>query len=698
MIAEADLLRRFEAVRRQKPGDWMVRCPAHEDSRPSLHVTLGRDRWLLHCLAGCTPEDVLAAAKIEAADLFQAANERRNGRHIVAAYPYVDEHDELLFEVVRFEPKDFRQRRPTGNAIWSNSGWTWDLKGVRRVLYRLPRVVQAVAKGETIYVVEGEEDVNALERAGKVATTNPGGAGKWRDDYSPVLAGTNVVIVADRDEPGRKHAAKVARSLTGVARAVWVVEPFEGKDARDHLRAGHPVEAFVPFGGESHGKPDIPPDPPTVPAPATADLLRAVGAFVRRFVILPTPSCYLAVALFVLHTWAFEAAYATPYVIVESPEKQSGKTRLLEVLQLLCFKAVAVASISPAGLYQTIGKGHPTLLVDEADAIFAGSGDRNEELRGVLNAGNAPQTAKVIRGGKTGEAVTYSTYCPKVIAGIATGKLPDTVRNRAIVVPIDRKLKEERTERLRVRRLYDELEVLTAQLQAWALKRHAYLIAYDLPTPLDEVSDRLEEAWEPLLAIASLGGEDWEAKARSAAIELATGDVEEGETTSHRLLFALQTIFGANRQMRTSDILLALNLDEQWAAWNNGKGITARNLAKYLKPYRVKPKDVWLGEKSYMGYRAEQFARVWARYAPSPRDPSPGAKSDPKYPRGDDPVSGTETSGNPDKHRDLGDSGIEPPGTGGGGQQARFPCSCTDGGQGDDEQCSRCYGQRETSR
>ena len=234
-----------------------------------------------------------------------------------------------------------------------------------------------------------------------------------------------------------------------------------------------------------------------VPPPVTADvdhLLAAVTALIRRFVVLPSDASYLALSLFVLHTWAFEAAYATPYLVIESPEKQSGKTRLLEVLDLVCRDPRKVASITAAALFQTVAKGHPTLLIDEADAIFGGNGERNEELRGVLNAGNVPGSP-VIRGGQNGEPVSYDVFCPKVIAGIATGRLPDTVRDRSIVIPIDRKLKTEQVERLRHRLLRDELALLHAQLRGWSDAHLDVLGRYNLPSPLEQISDRLEEAW-----------------------------------------------------------------------------------------------------------------------------------------------------------------------------------------------------------
>ena len=145
----------------------------------------------------------------------------------------------MLFDVGRFQGKKFLQRRP------DRTDWKGGIRGVRRVLYRLPQVIEAVAAGRRIWVVEGEEDVHALERLGEVATCNPGGAGKWRREYSEPLRGASVVIVADADKPGREHARDEARSLAGVVTNVNAVESPYGKDARDHLRAGHGLDEFV---------------------------------------------------------------------------------------------------------------------------------------------------------------------------------------------------------------------------------------------------------------------------------------------------------------------------------------------------------------------------------------------------------------------------------------------------------------------
>lgn len=223
----------------QGRGRWQ--CPAHEDRNASLSVGEGDKRALVRCQAGCDTKDVVAVLGLTTADLFDEPRSNGSGLREVEAYPYVDEDGRGLYEVVRLDPKGFRQRRPDGRG-----GWIWKLGDTPRVLYRLPQVVEQARQGGTVYVCEGERDVHAIEKAGAVATTNPGGAGKWRDEYAAALRGADVRVVADRDEPGRAHAQNVAASLRGTAASVQIVEAAEGKDAADHLRAGRGLEEFRP--------------------------------------------------------------------------------------------------------------------------------------------------------------------------------------------------------------------------------------------------------------------------------------------------------------------------------------------------------------------------------------------------------------------------------------------------------------------
>jgi 5S rRNA maturation endonuclease (ribonuclease M5) len=238
-----DALRAHGCNPRQNGSGWSAKCPAHDDRHPSLSIGEGDTGCILvECHAGtaCSFDEIRAALDLPASAFFREKQHNRKSK-IFATYDYTDENGKLLFQVVRFTPKDFRQRRPDGN-----SGWAWKLGDVRRVLYRLPRVLDAVRDGLDIVIVEGEKDVEAVERADVVATCNPGGAGKWRDDYVDALAGARrVLVVADRDDVGREHARQVAASLQPFVDEVLVVEAAEGNDVTDHLDAGHTLEELV---------------------------------------------------------------------------------------------------------------------------------------------------------------------------------------------------------------------------------------------------------------------------------------------------------------------------------------------------------------------------------------------------------------------------------------------------------------------
>ena len=163
---------------------------------------------------------------------------------IVEAYPYCDENGELLFQVVRYDPKRFAQRRPDGRG-----GWIWNLQDTRRVPYLLPNLVKAVTDDETIYIPEGEKDVNSLRAIGFAATTNPGGCKKWRDEYSEYLRGADVVVLLDNHAEGREHGDQVVASLRGIARRIRILDigkhwsdcPVKG-DVSDWLTAGGSAE------------------------------------------------------------------------------------------------------------------------------------------------------------------------------------------------------------------------------------------------------------------------------------------------------------------------------------------------------------------------------------------------------------------------------------------------------------------------
>ena len=264
-------------------------CPAHDDKRASLSVSIGADdRILVCCHTGCSPQDICASLGITLADLF-ISNRKGGAKKIVEAYPYPDADGNVLFEVVRFTPKDFRQRRPDANAL---GGWTWSTKGVKRVLFRLPELLREIKAGRPVYVAEGEKDVLALVKHGFAATCNSGGAGKWLDTYTETLRRADVIILADKDKAGREHAAAVAQKLSDVAAMVRVIECPDTndkavKDAADYFAAGGTAADLDELARST--LPFVPP----AGSPTTDDLQRAI-ADNRPKIRLPGPDRLLS--------------------------------------------------------------------------------------------------------------------------------------------------------------------------------------------------------------------------------------------------------------------------------------------------------------------------------------------------------------------------------------------------------------------
>ena len=231
-------------------------CPVprhkHDDANPSLTFRQEVDGTvLLHCHGGCSNGEICEALGIQQRDLFPTPVKQSSGLgNIEAVYDYCNDAGELIYQVVRFERrldgkrhKTFRPRRPHDKG-----GWIWGLHDTPRVLYRLQALLQADPY-KPVYLPEGEKDVDALCERGLVATCNPGGAGKWKSEYSEHLRGRQVAILPDNDEPGYRHASEVAASLMGIAAKVFILELPDlramkpGADVSDWLRVeGNGVE------------------------------------------------------------------------------------------------------------------------------------------------------------------------------------------------------------------------------------------------------------------------------------------------------------------------------------------------------------------------------------------------------------------------------------------------------------------------
>jgi putative DNA primase/helicase len=348
-----------------------------------------------------------------------------------------------------------------------------------------------------------------------------------------------------------------------------------------------------------------------------AELLADLARTPDRFLALP-PGAATTAALWTVHAHAHEASSISPILAITSPEKRCGKTRLLEVMGGLVPRPLPTANISPAALFRAVEKYRPTLLGDEADTFLT----HHEELRGILNSGHTRAGAVVVRTvGDDHDARRFSTWAPKAIALI--GKLPGTLEDRSILIPMRRRAPDERVEKLRLDRLH-ELEPLRRKAARWASDNLEELRQAEPEMP-PELNDRAADNWRPLLAIAELAGESWPERARKAAV-LLSGAVEEGEEAAGvQMLADVRDLFRERNTDRlpSSEIVEALVQleDRPWPEWRRGQPLSKRQLASLLRRFGIKPKQLRVEGDKTRGYDLADFADAFSRYLPI--DPLP---------------------------------------------------------------------------
>ncbi len=371
------------------------------------------------------------------------------------------------------------------------------------------------------------------------------------------------------------------------------------------------------------------------PAPRVTGLLLDVVRFVQRYLLLPSDHATIAVALWIAHCWVLEAFEVSPYLAILSPEKRSGKTRALEVLELLTPRAWRIVQPSTAVLFRKIKKDHPTLLLDEADAIFSNRGEQYEPLRAVLNAGvrRGNVVPRCVGEGAKQQLVDFEVFCPKAIAAI--GDLPDTIRDRSIVIHLDRATPAEqrRLTRLRLRQADEEAAPIREALARWADVATPKLRDARPPVP-EELDGRAADGWEVLLAVADQTSDGWSVLAWSAALALSTGAAREDDSLRVRLLADIRRVFNERQtdRLTTADLIEGLCEDDS-APWEDlrGRQITPQTLARLLRPFGIRPGTVRVGEgdNTAKGYKREDFEDTWDRYLPLPPASHPSQASQP---------------------------------------------------------------------
>ena len=363
-------------------------------------------------------------------------------------------------------------------------------------------------------------------------------------------------------------------------------------------------------------------------APELDPLLGEVEAFYRRFLATLSDDHFAILAAWTAHTYVCDLAYATPYLHVTSAERGSGKSRLLEVANLLTYRPALTVNVSGAALFRELDSGDVvTLLLDEVDNFLNAGKIESESRRDVLAILNAGYTrgataARVLGAGTKGEMVRrYAVFGPKVLTGL--GELPDTLANRSLRFGMKKRTREEQVERFRARYAAPEGRALRDRLEAWAQDEHVReALTVAEPALPDELEDRMMDAAEQLVAIADLAGGAWPERVRAAVVTVAREGASASEASrGMRLLADLRSVVAdvARDRYSMAELVSALNAIEEaeWGGWHQGTGLKARDLGKLLKPYGIKSQTVPIDGGRPKGYYADRLADAFGRYLPA---------------------------------------------------------------------------------
>lgn len=348
-------------------------------------------------------------------------------------------------------------------------------------------------------------------------------------------------------------------------------------------------------------------------------LLDDVSGWLGRYLSVPSEHYLTVITLWAVHSHAAELFYVTPRLILDSAEPESGKTRVLELLNLLVRSPIFTMNTTIAALYRRLATQPRTILLDETDAIFAkGAAQNHEDLRALLNAGyKRGATVDRCEGDSSKmKVVEFPVFAPAALAGIA-GNMPSTITTRAITLHMRRRAPGEHVAEFIEEDALEEAAKLREPLAAWIVDATERLRGARPAMPAG-VTDRKAEVWRALLAIADAAGGTWPERARAACRHFVVDSDPADLSLGVRLLADLRDVFGDADAMPTAVIIERLcGLDESPWADMYGKPIDARRLSKMLGKYGAKPKVVRIGDATPRGYTREALTDLWRRYLPT---------------------------------------------------------------------------------
>jgi hypothetical protein len=362
-------------------------------------------------------------------------------------------------------------------------------------------------------------------------------------------------------------------------------------------------------------------DPPEPAAPLllTSELLLLCRLWIERFVVLSAHQAIVC-AVWLLHTYVWEIASKTPYLHIYSAEKEEGKTQLVAALAALARAPQTAEEISTAALRRVPGQLKPTLFLDEMDAMMKGEKEKAETIRGLLNSGFRHKGCALLCAGKDKNFALerFPSFCPKVLAGI--GQLWDTVAGRSIPIELHRMRPDQRVDDIddddMVEGLAKPVRAVLERWREWAMPQLKEIAAEKVPG----LKHRQQNISKQPMQIVTLAGPEWTKALTNALQEIFKVAREQDDSIGVMLLSDIRAIFEERKVERlfSQDLSAALCALEghPWQDWAKGKGLTPNRLATLLRPFHVYSATVFIGEKNFKGYKADQFHELWSRYLP----------------------------------------------------------------------------------
>jgi hypothetical protein len=478
-------------------------------------------------------------------------------------------------------------------------------------------VIGKLVNGDTVHVFESYWDALAFmdksgERHGIIITR---GASNGALVADLVSEGSTVYLWTQNDAAAEKWQRDICSNPKATVKRVRIPAPH--KDLNDWTKAGASDQELWDATVNAETVQETP-----RPALSPEQVFQTIKSFVTRYVVFSRPEHVDVITLWIMHTWVADSADFTPYIYLNSPVMRCGKTQVHRVVEPLVKNPLRTCNVSEAALYREIEDSHPTLLWDEIDSIFGNrkSSEANESKRALLNAGyeRGMTAIRMERGPGGFVKISFDPFCPKILAGI--GRLPDTIVDRSIPILIHRRLKTQscqkfrRGDRASAKPLHDALQTWSSDAELQKRLREGH------PEMPESLTDRQEDIWEPLLAIADCIGGDVPKLARAAAEALCNN--EDELSYGAELLTAIRKVIGEKNRITSVDLIEGLweadalppRLMEEEKP--NHKKIGSW-LSKFIKSYGGKSaRQLKFEGQNLRGYETAELQPIFDRYCP----------------------------------------------------------------------------------